>query len=407
MTDRLYYRDSFTHEFQANVQSCQPAADLWHVILDRTAFYPTSGGQPHDLGTLGGVAVREVVENEGGDVIHVTEHSIPAGPVAGTIDWPRRFDHMQQHTAQHILSAAFIETAKFETVSFHLGREVSTIDLAAPALVPRRLQEAERRANEIIFDDRPVHIRYGTATELQAQGIRKTVARDGILRAIDVENFDRQPCGGTHVGRTGQIGLLLLRKIEKQKQTWRVELVAGYRALAAARFDRELLAQAAERIGCGMPEVPEVVAKILDERRRTQRQIEKQSGQLAGFEAERLHQAALTNAGASAGAPAHAARLVIVHIFDDADATYLRLVASALAKFDGAVALLGSRANGAIVMASSASAGVDVSEVFRQTVPVRGGKGGGSKSQAQGSVPNAAPLDEILTAAARIAAGQK
>ncbi|MGA8101529.1 MAG: alanine--tRNA ligase-related protein, partial [Candidatus Acidiferrales bacterium] len=97
MTDRLYYRDSFTHEFQANVQSCQPAADLWHVILDRTAFYPTSGGQPHDLGTLGGVAVREVVENEGGDVIHVTEHSIPAGPVAGTIDWPRRFDHMQQH----------------------------------------------------------------------------------------------------------------------------------------------------------------------------------------------------------------------------------------------------------------------------------------------------------------------
>ena len=277
-----------------------------------------------------------------------------------------------------------------------------------PALVPRHLQEAERRANEIIFDDRPVQIRYGTAAELQAQGIRKTVDREGILRAIDIENFDYQPCGGTHVGRTGQIGLLLLRKIEKQKQTWRVEFVAGYRALAAARFDRQLLAQAAERIGCGLPEVPEVVAKILDERRSTQRQIEKQFGQLAGFEAQRLHQTALSSGRASAAGGADAARRVTVHIFDDADPTYLRLVASALAKFERAVALLGSRANGAIVMASAADAGVDVSEVFRQTVCARGGKGGGSKSQAQGSAPNATLLDEILTAAAaQIAAGQK
>jgi len=407
MTDRLYYQDSFTHEFQANVQSCEAAGDLWHVALDRTAFYPTSGGQPHDLGTLNGIAVRDVVENEAGDVIHVTEQPIPAGPVAATVDWPRRFDHMQQHTAQHILSAAFIETAKFETVSFHLGREVSTIDLAAPALVPRHLQEAERRANEIIFEDRPVHIRYGTAAEFQAQGIRKTVDREGILRAIDIENFDRQPCGGTHVARTGQIGMLLLRKIEKQKQARRVEFVAGYRALAAARSDRELLAQAAERIGCGMPEVADVMAKTLEERRASQRQIEKQSGQLAGFEAQRLYQSAL-GSSAAAGTEEDAEPLVIAHIFDDADATYLRLVASALTKLENVVAVLGSRANGAIVMASAANAGVDVSEVFRQTVSARGGKGGGSKSQAQGSVPNAALLDVILaTAAAQIAAGQK
>jgi alanyl-tRNA synthetase len=406
MTDRLYYQDSFTHDFQATVLSCEPAANFWRVVLDRTAFYPTSGGQPHDLGTLNGVTVREVGENEAGDVIHLTEQPVPVGPAAGAIDWPRRFDHMQQHTAQHILSAAFIETAKFDTVSFHLGREVSTIDLVAPALVPRHLQEAERRANEIIFEDRPVHIRYGTAAELHAQGIRKTVDREGILRAIDIENFDRQPCGGTHVTRTGQIGLILLRKIEKQKQSWRVEFVAGYRALAAARSDRALLAQAAERIGCGMPEVPEVVAKILDERRSSQRQIEKQAAQLAGFEAERMRQAAVLASNASTGAAP--ARLVISHIFEDADATYLRLVASALAKHDGTVAVFGSRANGAIVMASAANAGVDVSEVFRQTVPARGGKGGGSKFQAQGSVPNAALLDEILAAAAaQIAAAKK
>jgi alanyl-tRNA synthetase len=401
MTDRLYYQDSFIREFEASVQSCEPASALWRVVLDRTAFYPSSGGQPHDVGTLGGVSVREAIDADSGDIIHVTDQPLAIGMVAGAIDWPRRFDHMQQHTAQHILSAAFIETDKFETVSFHLGREVSTIDLAAPALVPRHLRLAERRANEIIFEDRPVHIRYGTAAELQAQGIRKTVAREGILRAIDIENFDRQPCGGTHVQRTGQIGLLLLRKIEKQKQAWRVEFAAGYRALAAARSDRELLAQAAERIGCGMAEVPEVVAKILDERRATQRQIEKQSGRLAEFEAERLHQAAIQASGANNP------RLVIAHIFDAADATYVRMVGSALAKFDRTIALLGSRACGAIVMASGANAGVDVAEIFRQLVPARGGKGGGSKSQAQGSVPHAALLEEILaTAAARIAASR-
>ena len=152
---------------------------------------------------------------------------------------------MQQHTAQHLLSAAFIELFGFQTVSFHLGKEISTIDLAAPDIVPRQLETAERRTNEIIFEDRPVVIRFGTAQELAESGIRKRVDREGILRAIEIEGFDRQPCGGTHLARTGQAGLILLRKLERTREHSRIEFVAGYRALTAARADFATLTQAA------------------------------------------------------------------------------------------------------------------------------------------------------------------
>ena len=247
MTERLYYNNSFLREFDAQVLACEPEAEpnaaRWRVRLDRTAFYPTSGGQPFDTGRLGAAAVVEVIDGEHDEIIHFTDQQVPVGAIHGTIDWPRRFDHMQQHTAQHMLSAAFIELFKFQTVSFHLGREISTIDLAAPSVTPRQLEEAERRVNEIIFDDRPIAVRYGTADELAAQGIRKKVDREGTLRVIDIDGFDRQPCGGTHLARTGQTGMLLTRKCERQRQNWRVEFVAGWRALAAARADFAALRQ--------------------------------------------------------------------------------------------------------------------------------------------------------------------
>ncbi|MGH9702182.1 MAG: alanyl-tRNA editing protein, partial [Candidatus Acidiferrales bacterium] len=172
MIERLYYDDSFLREFDARVERCDPAGEKFHVILDRTAFYPTSGGQPFDTGKLNEAQVLEVVDREDGEIVHVTDRAVAAGPAHGEIDWARRFDHMQQHTGQHLLSAAFIELFKFQTVSFHLGRDLSTIDLAAPSIAPRFLEEAERRVNEIIFEDRAIAVSYATAAQLAESGAR-------------------------------------------------------------------------------------------------------------------------------------------------------------------------------------------------------------------------------------------
>ena len=288
MTERLYYTDSFLREFDAQALECKPAGERFEVVLDRTAFYPASGGQPHDTGRLGEAEVLEVFEREDNAVVHVTDRAVARGPVRGAIDWERRFDHIQQHTGQHLISAAFLELFRFPTVSFHLGRDVSTIDLAAPSVVPRHLEEAERLANRAIFEDRPVRVSFASAAQLAEAGIRKAVERAGLLRVVEIEGFDRQPCGGTHAQRTGQVGLLLLRRLEKQKQNWRVEFVCGFRAWRVARRDYAALGEAAGAISCGLPEVPAMVAKALEERQAAQRERQRLLERLAEMEARTL-----------------------------------------------------------------------------------------------------------------------
>ncbi|MHB8411724.1 MAG: alanyl-tRNA editing protein [Candidatus Acidiferrales bacterium] len=396
MTERLYYDDSFLREFDAQVLACEPDGKpngpRWRVRLDRTAFYPTSGGQPFDTGRLGNATVTEVIDGEHDEIIHFTEQPVPLGAIQGIIDWPRRFDHMQQHTAQHMLSAAFMGLFQFQTVSFHLGREISTIDLAAPLVAPRHLEEAERRVNKLIFEDRPIAVRYGTAEELAAQGIRKKVEREGTLRVIDIEHFDRQPCGGTHLARTGQAGMLLVRKCERQKQQWRVEFVAGFRALAAARADFVALRQTAEQLGCGMPEVPEMVRNIQDERRAGQRDTKKLTERLAELEAANF-------LAAKAEISSDGKRRIVAFIFDDATANYLALLAAKIVATPGIQVILASRAAKAVVLAQSAGLDGDMGALLRELLAPVGGKGGGSKVFAQGSVIDAATVEGIVNAA--------
>ncbi|HEV2315595.1 MAG TPA: DHHA1 domain-containing protein [Candidatus Acidoferrales bacterium] len=390
MTERLYYDDSFLREFDAQVVACEPENGRWRVRLDRTAFYPTSGGQPFDTGRLGAAAVVEVLDVENDEITHFTDQPVAGGAVHAVIDWPRRFDHMQQHTAQHMLSAAFIELFKFQTVSFHLGREISTIDLATPSITPRQLEEAESRVNEIIFDDRPIAVRYGTAEELVAQGIRKKVDREGTLRIVDIEAFDRQPCGGTHLARTGQAGMLLARKCERQKGNWRVEFVAGWRALAAARGDFATLRQAAEYLGCGMTELPENVRKIQEERRASQRDAKKLTERLAEIEAADLlaRHTETSHDGK---------RRIIVSISDDASPSYLAMLAAKIVATPNMRVILASRAATAIVLAQSAGLDGDMGALLRELLAKSGGKGGGSKVFAQGTVADAAIIDNILS----------
>ena len=391
MTERLYYRDSFLREFDARVESCEQEGERWKVVLDRTAFYPTSGGQPHDLGKLNGVPVVEVAEGENEKVVHYTSAAIPAGAVHGQIDWPRRLDHMQQHTGQHLLSAAFIELFKFPTVSFHLGKEISTIDLEAPAIVPRHLEEAERRVNEIIFEDRVVAVQFGTAEELAEAEIRKKVEREGVLRAIEVVGFDRQACGGTHLERTGQAGLLLIRKLERRRDLCRVEFVCGYRALAAARGDFAALGQAASLLSCGLPDVPAVLAKMIEEKRGLHSAVKRLEERLAEQEA-----GALLAAG-SAEQPSGVR--IITRALEEAMPGYLGLIAGKLVGEAGVVALLASRGTGHVVFAQSKGFQNDMGALLRETLKEFGGKGGGAKDFAQGSMPDPAKADELLARA--------
>jgi alanyl-tRNA synthetase len=393
MTERLYYHDSFIEEFDAQVLSSTNVGDRHHVVLDRTLFYPTSGGQPNDTGHLGEAAVLDVLDSEGGDILHVTDSALPAGPVHGTIDWPRRFDHMQQHTGQHLLSAVFLDLFGYATVSFHLGREISAIDLAAPGVSSDHLTAAERRVNEVIFEDRPVTIRFGTREEFAAAGVRKEVQREGTLRAIEIEGVELNPCGGTHVARTGQIGMTLLRKCEKQKGNWRVEFVCGTRALATAREDRRLLLAAARAMSGAAADVPALVERAMEERRQSDRQRKDLQTRLGAHEARELW----TNAPAAGDG----IRLVR-QILDGADAEYLRLLATRVAEQGGAVILLAARPAGNVVFAQSAGLANDMNAVLRAALASAGGKGGGSRDFAQGSCPDAAApgrLEGILDAA--------
>jgi len=392
-TERLYYRDSFLREFDAQVVSCEKEGERWTVVLDRTAFYPTSGGQPHDTGKLGDVPVIEVVDAEQ-KVVHYASAAVPVGPVHGTIDWPRRIDHMQQHTGQHLLSAAFIELFGFQTVSFHLGKEVSTIDLDTPAVVPKQLEEAERRVNEVIFEDKPVVIRFGTAEELVEAGIRKKVEREGILRAIEVEGFDRQPCGGTHLERTGQAGLLLIRKLERRRDQCRVDFVCGFRALAAARSDFSTLTQAASLLSCGLSEVPAVLGKLIEERRVQHGAVKRLEERLAEHEAREL----------LASQPSTGALRVISSALEEATPSYLGLLAAKLVAEANVVALLASRASGHVVFVQTKGLPHDMGALLRDTLEPFGGKGGGAKDFAQGSVMDVVKAADVIAQAKKMLA---
>jgi len=382
-TRRLYYDDAFETEFTARVISCEPAlipsfpvaqAPAWEVVLDRTAFYPASGGQPHDLGKLGEANVVDVRDAEDG-IVHIIDQPVKLGEVKGCINWPRRFDHMQQHTGQHLLSAMFQERFGLSTVSFHLGSEICTIDLRGPEPAEEILEGAERAANQVVFEDRPVNVRYGTADQLSQLGVRKEVERDGILRAIEIESADLQPCGGTHVKRTGQIGLVLVRRCTKVRQNWRVEFACGRRSERFARYDFQVLRQTAEKLSCAPEDLVSTASRLLAER----------DANFKNFHAvtQRLAETEATLAFETTPLGANGFR-VVSRVFEGVPADYLGFFATAFAKSEKAVALLAAAEGGNLLFAQHPSAGKDMSALLRQVLEKVGGKGGGTQDFARG-----------------------
>jgi alanyl-tRNA synthetase len=397
-THRIYHDDAFEKEFTARVLYCELlppdvnagiTTQVLGLVLDRTAFYPTSGGQPHDLGKIGDANVLDV-RDQGDEIVHIVDRRPGSPDVVGCINWPRRFDHMQQHTGQHLLSAMFQERYGRPTVSFHLGTELSTIDLRGPEPSDEILEGAERAANKIIFEDRPVTVRYGTAEDLAELGVRKEVEREGILRAIEIEGADLQPCGGTHLNSTGQIGTLLVRRCTKMRQDWRVEFVCGGRAERAARQDFLRLRTAAEKLSCAPEEVVAAAERALSERdanfKRTRALLER----LAEIEAAQ----AVRETDASADG------LCVVHrLFEEVEPEFLGYFATQVAKTERSIALLAGTSSGNVLFAQHPTAARDMSALLKQVMAKVGGKGGGTRDFARGRLEDPAQCEKTLALA--------
>ena len=403
MTDRLYYHDSFLYDFDAEVHSVleTPRPGL---VLDRTAFYPTSGGQIHDTGSIAGVEdagakvrVTEVVDTEDGHVVHYLEAPLkdikPGSRVRGEIDASRRRDHMQQHSAQHVLSAAFVRLFNIPTVSFHMADDYCSIDLDTPSLTQNQIESAERLANEIVLENRVVDIRFVTRDEAEKLGLRKLPpAERNQLRLVDIRDFDVTACGGTHVAHTGQIASVLLRKSEKVRHGYRVEFVAGQRAVATARRDFSTLTETAALFSANIYDVPQQARKSLDEIKSLRKQREQSLEELAAAQAEAL----------LAEIPERNGRKLVVRTFSDRDLNFLKLLAQKLTRqSSAAVALLATTSpQAALVFAQSPGQPYDMAGLLKQTMTTLGGRGGGSKDLAQGGVQNSEGIAAALAAAA-------
>jgi alanyl-tRNA synthetase len=295
MTERLYYDDPALREFDATIRRSEPRGDGVGVWLDRTAFYPTSGGQPFDVGTLGTDAVVGVEEDESGDIVHLLHaRAVPPAPGSaahGVIDWARRFDHMQQHTGQHVLSAVLEHFFKARTVSFHLGAATSTIDLDRE-LTAAQIARGELEANRVVWGDSPVTIRYASEEEARALPLRKEPARAGVLRLIEIGDVDLSACGGTHVARTGAIGQIALASWERFKGGQRLEFVCGGRALARQAQLRDTTAAAVRLLSVLPTELPSGIERLQGDARDLRRALAAAQTELAGYEAIAMADAA-------------------------------------------------------------------------------------------------------------------
>ena len=396
-TRRLYYDDSYERDFSAQVLSCEPqlhgVISAWVAVLDCTALYPTSGGQPNDLGKLGDANVLDV-RDDGEDIEHVVDRQLPLGAVQGCVDWARRFDHMQQHTGQHLISAMFQERYGRPTVSFHLGVDVCTIDLRGPEPTEEILEGAERAANQVISEDRPVTVRYGTAEQFAELGVRKEVQRSGILRAIEIEGADLQPCGGTHVKSTAQIGVILVRRCTKMRQDWRVEFVCGRRAARVARHDFQVLHRAADDLGCPAEDVPASVQRAISERDLHFKNARTLLQRVAEADAAAALQSGEINSNGMR---------VIAKVFgEETQPEYLNSFATQLVKAERTIALLGRSACGHLILAQHLSAGKDMTALLKQVLAQCPGKGGGTRDFARGKLNDPTQAEKAVAFAKRL-----
>jgi alanyl-tRNA synthetase len=389
-TKRSYYGDAYMVSFDARVVERMRLDNRWAVVLDQTYFYPTSGGQPHDTGTIDGIKVLDVtVREEDEAILHIVEGEIDSERVHCEIDWPRRFDHMQQHSGQHILSAAFEQLLDADTIGFHLGAETSTIDLNLDGLTTNQLAEIEELANGVVFMDRPIVATIVSPGEASRLALRKPPAVSGPVRIVTIQDFDRSACGGTHVRRTGEIGVIKITKLESRGADLRVEFLCGRRALADYREKNALVTRIGSSFTTAQNEIEDAIDRLREEARTLRSDLRKARAQLLEYEADDLYKEAERCAGI----------MVILGTFIDRDRNDLNWLARNLADRPGVVVLFGlAGAKCHLLFARAADVDRDMVPLLKSALGVLGSTSGGGRPEiAQGGGP---PAEEASVARA-------
>ena len=374
MTTRIYFTDALAREFEASVVACTASGDRFDVVLDRTIFYPTSGGQPFDTGMLGPARVLEVSDDDAGVIHHVVDKALtPGAVVRGEIDWPRRIDHMQQHTGQHVLSAAFDHLFGVRTMSFHLGADTATIDLARE-VTPAEIADAEREANRIVWEARPVTVRFVSEAEAAALPLRKEPVKSGTLRLVDVTDYDLSACGGTHVPQTGLIGTIVIVGWERFKGATRLTFACGGRALRSHGAFRDVVVGATRALSVLPGEIGGAIERLQGEVKAAGREVRRLQEDLAGFQA----------AGFRATAETIGPFSVVLSKQTGSDAQALKTLAAAVVREPGLVVVLtGEGPPTPVVVARSADVSLDAGALIKRATTELGGRGGGRPEMAQ------------------------
>lgn len=401
-TERLYYTDSHLVEFEARVTDRTERVSGWTAVtLDRTAFYPTGGGQPSDTGTLDDLRVVECIDDENDNVLHMIQGRAPeiGAKVTGRIDWPRRLDHIQQHTGQHILSQAFITLFKAPTRGFRVLEQICEIDVELTNPGDAVIDRAVELANNVIWEDRAISISTVAGDETGSLPLRKEPSREGPLRLIEIEGFDLTPCGGTHAFRTGEVGMIAVRSWERAKGLTRIEFLAGGRALADYRRANYTARCVAALFSSARDEAAKLAGRMVDENKELHRRVRALEEIAAKAEANEI---IAENSADSDGAS------VIVRVFENRDAESLKHLAHALIAHPHTAVLLGSRdqETARLVFARSADSPGDMNALMREACGMLEGRGGGRPDFAQGGGHKVEKLSEALEIAARSLSGE-
>jgi alanyl-tRNA synthetase len=384
VTERLYYTDSYLRQFEASVIDRRDNST--RIYLDRSAFYPTSGGQPFDTGKLAGISVVDVVD-EGERIAHLLASPLELERVSGRIDWARRFDHMQQHSGQHLLSAVAAESLDLDTVAVHFGRDSSTIDLEAGQITADQVISLERTANQVVCEDRPIQVSFEEASE--AIGLRRRPERTGTIRIITIQELDRSACGGTHVRATGEIGPILIRKIERVRKVMRLEFLCGLRAIDRARADYDLLSELSAQLSAAAQELPQVLDTQRLELKTARSSLRETEALLDNYRARDLYQNAAPDPGG----------MKRVLLRDSGSSLEeLRRLAQVFSTLPMAMFIGVVTEPPALVLSTSSDSGIDAAGVLKGLLSAVNGRGGGSARVAQGTVPGKAELEQVLAA---------